>query len=191
MNFLEGGSTSEFDALLLRVREGDTSAFAELFGQYQPMLLRFLRTQTDEVEDVASEVRLSVIRDLRRFHGDESKFRSWLFTIARHRAIDAGRAAQPRRTEPVAEIDEAMRGDWVPDAADSVVESSSTTRALKLIASLPRDQAQAVALRVIAGLDVPAVAEIMGKKPGSIRVLVHRGLRTLAGNIEPREDNSV
>ena len=91
----------------------------------------------------------------------------------------------------MAEIDEAMRGDWVPDAADSVVESSSTTRALKLIASLPRDQAQAVALRVIAGLDVPAVAEIMGKKPGSIRVLVHRGLRTLAGNIEPREDNSV
>ncbi len=110
MNFLEGGSTSEFDALLLRVREGDTSAFAELFGQYQPMLLRFLRTQTDEVEDVASEVWLSVIRDLRRFHGDESKFRSWLFTIARHRAIDAGwrngaaPSRWPKSTKRCAEI---------------------------------------------------------------------------------------
>jgi RNA polymerase sigma-70 factor (ECF subfamily) len=37
-----------------------------------------------------------------------------------------------------------------------------------------------VALRVIAGLDVAAVAEIVGKSPGAVRVSVHRGLRALS-----------
>ena len=39
---------------------------------------------------------------------------------------------------------------------------------------------EAIALRVVAGLDVGRVAEIMGKRPGTVRVLTHRGLRRLA-----------
>jgi len=49
-----------------------------------------------------------------------------------------------------------------------------------VVATLPPDQAEAVALRVVAGLDVDRVAEIMRKRPGTVRVLTHRGLRRLA-----------
>jgi RNA polymerase sigma-70 factor (ECF subfamily) len=58
-----------------------------------------------------------------------------------------------------------------------------TRRALELIASLPRDQAEAIALRVIAGLDVKDVARLLGKRPGAVRVAAHRGLRTLAARL--------
>ena len=51
--------------------------------------------------------------------------------------------------------------------------------ALRLIALLPADQAEVVALRFIAGLDVAEVAEIVGKRPGAVRVAAHRGLRRL------------
>jgi RNA polymerase sigma-70 factor (ECF subfamily) len=48
------------------------------------------------------------------------------------------------------------------------------------MATLPADQAEAIVLRVVAGLAVDRVAEIMGKRPGAVRVLTHRGLRRLA-----------
>jgi RNA polymerase sigma-70 factor (ECF subfamily) len=58
-------------------------------------------------------------------------------------------------------------------------EHSATERSLALIARLPPDQGEAVMLRVVAGLSVPVTAEIMGRSPGAIRVLSHRGLRRL------------
>jgi len=51
-----------------------------------------------------------------------------------------------------------------------------------MLAGLSQDQAEAVALRVIAGLDTPAVASILGKSPGAVRVALHRGLRALAAD---------
>jgi RNA polymerase sigma-70 factor (ECF subfamily) len=56
----------------------------------------------------------------------------------------------------------------------------STRAALGLVATLPRDQAEAITLRVVAWLDVSQVAELMGKRLGTVRVLTHRGLRRLA-----------
>ena len=48
------------------------------------------------------------------------------------------------------------------------------------MSELPPEQAEAVLLRVMAGLDTERVARIMGKQPGNVRVLSHRGLRSLA-----------
>ncbi len=55
-----------------------------------------------------------------------------------------------------------------------------TEAALQCIAGLPPGQRDAVMLRAIAGLDVAHAAAIMGKRPGTVRVLAHRGLRELA-----------
>jgi len=41
-----------------------------------------------------------------------------------------------------------------------------------------------VALRVLGGLEVAEVARIVGKRPGAVRVLAHRGLRRLAKRME-------
>jgi RNA polymerase sigma-70 factor (ECF subfamily) len=58
----------------------------------------------------------------------------------------------------------------------------SLRTAISLLAGLSQDQAEAVALRVIAGLDTAAVADILGKSAGAVRVALHRGLRTLAAD---------
>ena len=71
------------------------------------------------------------------------------------------------------------------DTADAALEAVSTAEALALLARLPPDQAEVVALRVIAGLDVAHVAEITGRRPGTVRVLAHRGLRWLAAELAP------
>jgi len=63
------------------------------------------------------------------------------------------------------------------------MEDISTEAALALIATLPREQAEIVVLRVVVGLDAPQVARVVGKSPGAVRIAAHRGLRTLAARL--------
>jgi RNA polymerase sigma-70 factor (ECF subfamily) len=171
----------EFSGLLDRAVHRDERAFGELWRTYHPSLLRYLRTMhADAAEDLASETWLGVARSIRNFDGDEFAFRAWLFTIARRRVLDFRRAMQRRPPSDSREIPD--RG--APDAVDSADQWVATQAALKLIAQLPPDQAEVVALRSIAGLDVERVAAIVGKRPGTVRVLAHRGLRRLRDVIE-------
>ena len=68
-----------------------------------------------------------------------------------------------------------------PDAADLAMERISTRSAIALLSDLPAVQAEVNLLRVVAGLDTEAVAQLMGRSPGAVRVAAHRGLRRLAG----------
>jgi len=86
--------------------------------------------------------------------------------------------AQLRRPPGVSDDELLNRPDGT-DVAATAEERSGTEHALRLVATLPPDQAEAVLLRVIGGLDVPRTASVMGRSPGAVRVLVHRGLRRL------------
>jgi RNA polymerase sigma-70 factor (ECF subfamily) len=66
------------------------------------------------------------------------------------------------------------------DVSGSVDEMFSTEAALALIAQLPRQQAEVVLLRHVAGLDVAHTARVLGRRAGAVRVADHRGLRRLA-----------
>jgi RNA polymerase sigma-70 factor (ECF subfamily) len=70
------------------------------------------------------------------------------------------------------------------------MERFSTERAVELVASLPPEQAEMVMLRVVAGLDVAVVAQIVGKSPGAVRVSVHRGLKALSRDPNVRAEVS-
>lgn len=155
-------------------------AFARLWRDSQPFLLRYLRVVAREAaEDLAAEVWLDVARRLPRFRGGEPEFRGWLFTLARRRMLNWRRSAarHPERlTGDVADLDRPAADDPAAAALDTL----STEAALELIATLPPLQAEVIALKVVAGLDVAQVARITGKRPGAVRVAAHRGLRTLA-----------
>jgi RNA polymerase sigma-70 factor, ECF subfamily len=172
-----------FGVVLARAQAGDEVAFACIFRDVQPGLLRYLRVITAEAEDVAGEVWVQVVAGLAGFRGDEQGFRAWLFTIARHRVADAGRSRARRPAVPLAP-GEAADQPTAPDAADLALEAISARAAVALIATLPRDQAEIIMLRVVAGLEAADVARIVGKSPGAVRVAAHRALRRLAGLVE-------
>jgi RNA polymerase sigma-70 factor (ECF subfamily) len=158
---------------------GDETAFAVLWRRWQPAVLRYLRVVVgDAAEDVASETWMQAARDLHRFEGDATGFQAWLFRIARHRAIDNRRWTARRPEEPTASFDD--DGPAARDVAADVLDRADTAWALRLVAALPRDQAEAVLLRVVAGLDVATAARVLGKRPGAVRVATMRGLRKLA-----------
>ena len=70
-----------------------------------------------------------------------------------------------------------------PDPADLVLEKLSTQAAVALVATLPRLQAEVILLRVVAGLDTPTVARLVGRSTGAVRVAAHRGLQRLAATL--------
>ncbi len=172
-------TTPSFDEVLAAAQQGSPEAFAALFRAHQAPLVRFLRgLGAHPADDPASETWLAVIKGLGSFSGDERAFRSWLFTIARHRLLDQ-RRHEARR--PTTEWEESL-GDVSrePGPEGVVLEGLGTDDAIALVRLLPPDQAEVVLLRILGGFDVAEVAEIMGRTPGSIRVLCHRGLRSLA-----------
>jgi RNA polymerase sigma-70 factor, ECF subfamily len=172
--------TAHTTDLVRAAQHGDESAFAELYRAVQPSLLRYLRVLAGaDAEDVASETWLQVARDLDAFHGDLDGFRGWVSTIGRHRALDHLRKQQ-RRPVTDAGLDTLLDLPGAADTATAAVDALATDRALALIAQLPPDQAEAVLLRAVIGLDAPAAARVLGKRPGAVRTAAHRGLRTLA-----------
>jgi len=177
----EAGVTT-LDEALVTAKAGDEAGFLVLWDELQPRLLRYLRVVGgDDVEDVAAETWLQVVRDLPKFKkGSADEFRAWLFTIARHRAIDAARSRKRFRDKVLAAEPFADTVTMESPVEDEVFHELSTRRAVAMVAGLSKEQAEVVALRVIAGLDTEAVARMLRKSPGAVRVALHRGLRALS-----------
>lgn len=180
----DGDMTEDFPHILARARKGDEAAFTALFRAVQPVLLRYLRTMArDMADDVAAETWVSVVRGLPRFRGDLDGFRAWVFTIARSRLIDARRTTG-RLPQPVDMSSELTDRPDGTDVSVVVDELMSTEVALALIGRLAPDQAEAVLLRHIVGLDVSETARVLDKRPGAVRIATLRGLRRLRTLIE-------
>ncbi|MES9590046.1 RNA polymerase sigma factor [Streptomyces sp. NPDC094045] len=175
------GDDAELTAAVLAAQDGDEDAFRTVFRAVQPRLLGYIRTLVGEpdAEDVASESWLQIARDLDRFSGDADRFRGWAARIARNRALDHLRM---RGRRPAVGGDESELSEKAAesDTADEAMESLATGRTLSLIARLPQDQAEAVVLRVVVGLDAKSAAQTLGKRPGAVRTAAHRGLKRLA-----------
>jgi len=168
----------DFDIVLDAARAGGHSALSALWSTWNPRLIRYLEGRGAlSAEDLAADVWIELARGIGRFQGGEEDWARWVFTTARRRLTDEFRlrSRQGRAEEAGDELESPDK-----DPETLVMEQAGLDDALRLIRRLPPDQADAVLLRVVGGLDVAQVAEIMGRSPGSVRVLAHRGLRRLA-----------
>jgi RNA polymerase sigma-70 factor, ECF subfamily len=176
---------ADLGAALDGAQRGEPAAFRALYRDTQPRLLRYLHALVgDDAEDIASETWLQITRDLHTFHGTPDGFRGWAATIARHRALDHLRA-RTRRPPPIPMPADDLAGlAAADDTAARALDAVATRNAIALIATLPPDQAEAVLLRAVIGLDATTAAQVLGKRPGAIRTAAYRGLRTLARRLD-------
>jgi RNA polymerase sigma-70 factor (ECF subfamily) len=181
---------SGLERAIAAAQGGDEYAFRVLYRAVQPGLLRYLHALVGaDAEDVAAESWLQIVRDLAAFHGDEGGFRAWCVTIARHRAMDHLRYQRRRPSQPIP-VEELIGLAADDDTASYAVDALTTAEAVSLIAALPREQAEAVMLRVVLGLDAQSAGQILGRRAGAIRTATYRGLRQLA-HILARDDPPV
>jgi RNA polymerase sigma-70 factor (ECF subfamily) len=170
-----------FDEVLAAARGGAEWAVTVLYRDLHPPLLAYLRAlEPADAEDLASDVWIGIGRNLSAFEGDEAAFRGWAFTIARRRVVDLRRRRGRRQTDPApTETFAGIAGSDDPEAAALGALGADEVRR-GIVELLPPDQADVVLLRVVGGLDVRQIADALGKRPGTVRVLQHRALRRLA-----------
>lgn len=181
-------SGEAFESVLAAAQAGAEWAFAAIYADYNPRLLRyFVARAPGAADDLAAETWLGAAGGLRTFEGDEQSFRSWLFTIAHRRLVDHWRdrsADVAGSSSDMADIASASGDEPAQGPEDVVIGVESAQAAARKIAStLSPDQAEVILLRVVGGLDLDQVAEVLGKRPGTIRVLQHRALKKLAKEI--------
>src|SRR6266566_9922590 len=140
-----------------------------------------------DAEDIASETWLQVTRDLPCFSGTYDGFRGWFATIARHRALDHLRKNARRPPALALPAEDLAAWPAAEDTAASALDAVATGNAVALIATLPPDQAEAVLLRAVLGLDANTAGQVLGKRPGAVRTAAHRGLKTLHKKLDDAE----
>lgn len=172
-----------FARVIVAARTGEEWAVARLYEDLSLPVLNYLRVQAaDEGEDLASETWIDVARALPRFEGAEEDFRRFVFAIAHRRLVDYRRKLRRRKTHPApAELIEPHlpTGDVEAEALDRLARREAVAR----IRALPPDQAEVLLLRVFAGLSANEVAQLLGKRPVTVRVLQHRAMTRLAADL--------
>src|SRR5215472_18587299 len=134
----------EFGGVLAAAQSGSHDAFAVLWRDGNPALLRYLRVIAPEnAEDIAAETWVQVVRGLTRFTGDEGAWRAWLFTTARRRLLDLARSRSRHPAEPLDEIAPA-EVPRTPDTAEIALDNLATEAAVALLAQLPPLQAEVI-----------------------------------------------
>jgi len=173
-----------FERVLASARTGDDLAWAALYDSLAGQLLGYLRGRgAPDPEDQLGETFLQVARDLPSFSGDEAGFRSWVFTIAHRRLLDAARTrrrrpAVPLSPEQLGPISESLRASG--DRTDAALEAVADRELLVgLLAHLTEEQREVVLLRFVADLDTGAVGEITGRSPNAVAAVTRRALAAL------------
>ena len=166
----------KLEGLIERAQVGDPAAFEDIVRILERPLLGFARAHgAPDPDAVTNEVLLRAFRGIVMFDGAAPQFRAWIYRIARNLIIDEQRAAARR---PVSFPVEPAR---VPEVAELSSEDrlDEIERVTSLLAGIPTDQREVLVLRIVAGLNVAEVADVLGKRPGAVRALQHRGLERL------------
>lgn len=176
--------------LMLRVRDDDPAAFAELVELYQQRLITVLNHligNMTEAEDLAQEVFLRVYRHRKKYH-PRAKFSTWLFTIANHLALNVLRSRQRR---PVIPLDVQDSGPLGPRPAEQLVRDRANQPAQRLqqqelaliiqqaLETLNERQRMAVVLNKFEDMNYAEIAEVMGLTTKAVKSLLSRARENL------------
>ncbi|WP_433464869.1 sigma-70 family RNA polymerase sigma factor [Spirillospora sp. CA-128828] len=167
-------------ALVLRAREGDAEAFGSLYDHYVELVYRYVyyRVGTHSLtEDLTSETFLRALRRICDFHWQGKDFGAWLVTIARNLVADHFKSGRYRLEVCTAELVEPDRPQEGPERA--VLDAMTNRTLLLAVQRLGSEQQECVVLRFLHGLTVAETALVMDKKPGAIKALQYRAVRSL------------
>jgi RNA polymerase sigma-70 factor (ECF subfamily) len=182
-------------ALMLRVKQGDCTAFAELVDKYkQPVMnlvYRMLRDMT-EAEDLAQNVFVQVYKAADRYQVN-SKFSTWLFTIARNFCLNEIRRRSRHPTEsldlPHPEQEDQLLHQFEDKKTfsppESLLHGELEEKIQEAVAELPENQRLAILLCRQNELSYEDIAKVIGCSVSATKSLIHRGRETLKQKLKP------
>lgn len=164
-------------SLLVRIKQHDQQALAEVYDQYFDQLYRYLNYrlgESDVAADLTGEVFLALVQTLKNGKPPRTSLTGWLYTVARNLAADYIR----QKTRTVSLVDELVADE--PSLTDQIYLSELVPMLRKALLELTEEQQHVIALRFGQGLSLAETAELLEKSVGAVKALQHRALASLA-----------
>ncbi len=178
-----------------RLKNKDSQAFIEIYDRYQADLYRFIYYKigrSEESQDLTSMVFLKTWHHIQNKSLTDSKtLRALVYKIARNAIIDYYRQGRTKieslddEDNPIHIIDEKQ------DLSKDLDESLELERLSHLIRQLKEEYKEIIVLKFINELELDEISEVTGKSKGSLRVTLHRALKSLKELVlEEKEKNN-
>jgi RNA polymerase sigma-70 factor (ECF subfamily) len=165
--------------LMLAVREGDVSKLAQLFDRHHRALFDFFVRMTGNravAEDLVQDVFFRMLKYRATFR-TESRFKAWMFHIARNARFDHYRKHQSEDLMPEGGADALPSVSPVPGHE---LEQEQQTAILECaLMRLPAEKREVLVLSRYQDMKYEQIAEVMGCEVGAVKVRVHRALKEL------------
>jgi RNA polymerase sigma-70 factor (ECF subfamily) len=171
------------EALVRKARSGDRPAFEELVRRTSRLVFARLYLETGDAhrtEDLLQETLLTAFRSLPKL-SEPKAFRAWLLTIAQNTLTDALRREQRQKRAGPQAGPAALSHveDKAPRPEDELAREELRAKVLAVLRSLPEEYRLPLTLRYLTGADYETIQMQMGVSNGSLRGLLHRGLKLL------------
>jgi RNA polymerase sigma factor (sigma-70 family) len=175
-------SDEHLNQALTAARANENWGWTAIYRSLAPVVTGYLRAQgAAEPEDLAAEVFVQAVKNIRRFQGDVAAFRSWIFCIAHNKLVDDVRYRSRRPVQPVA--DAGSDRICSTQVEEQVLNNLASDRVRQMIAQLTYEQRSVLFLRILGGLTIDEVARTLGKNVTAVKALQRRGLACLKKEI--------
>ncbi len=193
---------------LVEKSKKDPEAFAKLFEEYYPKILRYNFHRTGNAEaarDITSEVFFRALKNLWQFRWTGAPFSAWLYKIASN---EVNQYFRKKKYEPVS-LEQAIEENNMPEPASqadlekeiaeaqAAIDNNRNYIAIKdALFELPQKYQETLALRFLEQKKITEICEILGKKEGTVKSLISRGVEMLrkkveAGCVQPSEGTCI
>ena len=174
-----------WQAFVRAAQDGDNVPYARLLSEILPMPRRVVANKwpsAPDVEDVAQEILLSV-HSVRHTYAPGRPFMPWLMTITTRRVFDAARRRTTRSANEttVDVMPETFLGDGAKTEQEISDDQATIRRAM---AQLPGGQREVMELMKLQGLSLHEASAVTGKSVASLKVSVHRAIKTMREMLE-------
>jgi RNA polymerase sigma-70 factor (ECF subfamily) len=176
-------------AIMLRVREGDTSGFTYLIEKHRKQIVHYMFRMTSNLgvaEELAQEVFLRVYRS-RESYRAEAKFTTWLYRIATNLGVNYARDHRHEKAAQSVYLDQPdAETGTTPDVADSrqtveqrLLQDERMAGIRAQVMSLPERQRQAVLMHKYQEMDYREIGAVLKLSESATKSLLFRAYQTL------------
>lgn len=182
-------SSRDEEKRLIERAKRDPREFGALYDRHFQQIYRFVYSRVREqtaAEDVTSEVFIKALKAMPRYQETGRPFAAWLYQIAVNAIADRYRSLRP--THPLEDFHDLSVGG--PALEDEAAQRDEVRRIWQIVEDLPMQQRTALVLKFQEDMKIEDIALAMGKTPGAVKLLIHRGvsrLREDAGALRPAE----
>ncbi|MDH4240590.1 MAG: sigma-70 family RNA polymerase sigma factor [Phycisphaerae bacterium] len=174
--------------LVLEVKKGNKEAFGELYDLYAPKLFRFIRLKVNSqvlAEDLSSESFLRIWEYLKEQKREiEESFQALLYKTARNLIADYYK----KKSSQEIFMDDDFREFLSQEPAKDEINSKEIADQIhKALTNIKEEYQNVLIWYYVEELSVPEIAKIMDKSQGAVRVLIHRGLRSLKDHLSEQD----